>query len=114
MSKSREQFETWAKSKLGYMEDTFRIHKSGEYYFESPSDPWEAWKASRAELEAENQKIRLDLIAAEGQATKLEAENLRLRGFIEAGLSALPDDPNCHISRITFENALQEAEDESV
>jgi hypothetical protein len=44
---------------------------------------------------------------------KLKAENKRLRGFIEAGLSALPDDPNCHISRITFENALQEAEDES-
>jgi hypothetical protein len=83
MNKSREQFEMWAKSKLGYMEDMFRIHKSGEYYFESPSDPWEAWKASRAELESENQKLRLDLIAAEGQATKLEAENQRLRDAIE-------------------------------
>ncbi|WBK39900.1 hypothetical protein [Rhodobacteraceae phage LS06-2018-MD07] len=38
-------------------------------------------------LEAANQKLRLDLVAAEGQATKLEAENRRLKEALEGIIS---------------------------
>jgi hypothetical protein len=69
------------------------------------------------ELEAANQKLRLDLIAAEGQATELKAENQRLQETLERIISCAENvrvkyaDSNQLIIDMARQ-ALQEAGDE--
>ncbi|WP_149330419.1 hypothetical protein [Citrobacter braakii] len=57
---NREQFEEWVDSNFPFKKDRFHIFRD-EYKSQFTRQLWEAWQASRAEVEVEVNRLNIEI-----------------------------------------------------